>query len=181
MEGADRFRILIPAEDIQARIAEMGREITRDFQGRNLVMVGVLKGAIFFLTDLARQVDLPLAMDFLGLSSYGDATESSGVVQVTQDLSRPIVDQDVLVVEDIVDTGLTLAFLREILLARRPRSLKICTLLHKPANTLREVPLDYVGFSIENRFVVGYGLDYEQRYRNLPYIAYLPLSENGRA
>jgi hypoxanthine phosphoribosyltransferase len=141
------------------------------------VVVGVLKGAIFFLTDLVRRIDLPLSMDFLGLSSYGDATESSGVVRITQDLSRPIVDRDVLVVEDIVDTGLTLWFLRENLLARRPRSLRICTLLHKPSNTLREVPLDYVGFTIENRFVVGYGLDYEQRYRNLPYIGYLPLPQ----
>jgi len=182
MEGAERFRMLIPEDRLQARVTEMGRQITEDYQGRDLVVVGVLKGAVFFLTDLARRLDLPLSMDFLGLSSYGDATESSGVVRITQDLSRPILDQDVLVVEDIVDTGLTLAFLREHLLARRPRSLRICTLLHKPSNTLREVPLDYVGFAIENRFVVGYGLDYEQRYRNLPYIGYLPMpagSETG--
>jgi len=171
MEGTDRFEILIPEERLQQRIAELGRQITRDYAGRNLVVVGVLKGAVMFLADLVRQIDLPLAMDFLGLSSYGDHTQSSGVVQITQDLSRPIVDRDVLVVEDIVDTGLTLTFLLENFRIRMPRSVRICTLLHKPSNTVKHVGLDYVGFSIENRFVVGYGLDFEQQYRNLPYIA----------
>lgn len=175
MEGVERFKTLIPEDELQARVRALGEQITRDYAGGDLVVVGVLKGAILFLSDLVRAIDLPLSLDFLGLSSYGDATESSGVVQITQDLSRAIVGKDVLVVEDIVDTGLTLDFLRQNFLARQPRSVRICTLLHKPSNTKRNVPLDYVGFTIENRFVVGYGLDYEQRYRNLPYIAYLPL------
>ena len=127
-----------------------------------------------FLSDLCRHIDLPLSMDFLGLSSYGDHTESSGVVQITQDLTRPIGDRDVLVVEDIVDTGLTLSFLLETFRVRGPRSVRTATLLHKPARTIKPVPLDYVGFTIENRFVVGYGLDFEQLYRNLPFIGYLP-------
>jgi len=174
MLGAERFQVLIPEADLQARIRELGAQITRDYQGRDLVVVGVLKGAVLFLSDLVRHIDLPLSMDFLGLSSYGDATTSSGVVQITQDLSRPIVDRDVLVVEDIVDTGLTLSFLRETFVSRQPRSVRICTLLHKPSNTRKAVPLDYVGFTIDDRFVVGYGLDFEQRFRNLPYIAHLP-------
>lgn len=178
MQGAERFEILIPEAELQARIRELGAKITQDYRGRDLVVVGVLKGAVLFLSDLVRQIDLPLSMDFLGLSSYGDATTSSGVVQITQDLSKPIVDKDVLVVEDIVDSGLTLSFLRETFIARQPRSVRICTLLHKPSNTRKHVPLDYVGFTIENRFVVGYGLDYEQRYRNLPYIAHIP-AETG--
>jgi len=174
MKGAERFETLIPEERIQARIRELGARITRDYPDGDLVVVGVLKGAILFLSDLIRHIDLPLSVDFMGLSSYGDATASSGVVRITQDLSRPIVDQHVLVVEDIVDTGLTLAFLRENFLARQPRSVRICTLLHKPSNTVKDVPLDYVGFTIENKFVVGYGLDFEQKYRNLPYIGVVP-------
>lgn len=173
MNGDDRFKILITEEAIQDRVRELGAEITRDFQGRDLVLVGVLKGSCMFLADLCRHVDLPLTMEFLGLSSYGDRTESSGVVQITQDLTHPVVDRDVLLVEDIVDTGLTLDFLKDNFQVRKPRSVGICTLLHKPSNTVKDVQLDYVGFTIENRFVVGYGLDYEQRFRNLPYIGYV--------
>lgn len=173
MVGEDRFEVLLTEDEIQRRVREMGHEITRDYEGRDLVMVGVLKGAVIFLADLCRHVHLPASLDFLGLSSYGDSTTSSGVVQITQDLSQPIVDRDVLVVEDIVDTGLTLHFLIENFRVRKPRSVRVCTLLHKPSNTIRDVPLDYVGFTIENRFVVGYGLDYEQRFRNLPYVGYV--------
>lgn len=173
MEGIDRFKVLISEEQIRERVHELGAQITKDYANKELVLVGVLKGAVLFMSDLARSIDLPLSMDFLGVSSYGDRTESSGVVQITQDLTRPIVDRDVLIVEDIVDTGLTLSFLVENLLVRMPRSLKICTLLHKPARLVKEVVLDYVGFVIEDHFVVGYGLDYEQRYRNLPFIGYL--------
>jgi hypoxanthine phosphoribosyltransferase len=173
MDGADRFQVLIGEERIRERVREMGRQIAAEYAGRDLVLVGVLKGAVLFLSDLARAIDLPLSMDFLGLSSYGDRTESSGVVQITQDLTKPIVDKDVLIVEDIVDTGLTLSFLVENLQVRMPKSLKVCTLLHKPARLEKEVRLDYVGFVIEDRFVVGYGLDYEQKYRNLPFIGYL--------
>jgi len=173
MEGADRFEVLIPEDQLQARIRELGARISNDYAGRSLVVVGVLKGAVMFMADLVRAIDRPLSMEFLGLSSYGDHTASSGVVRITQDLSRPIVDRDVLVVEDIVDTGLTLSFLLENFRIRMPRSVRICTLLHKPVNTIKHVGLDYVGFSIEDRFVVGYGLDWEQEYRNLPYIGCL--------
>ena len=173
MVGEERFEVLIPSDRLQSRIEELGAKITRDYQGKDLVLVAVLKGAVMFVADLARSIDLPLTMEFLGLSSYGDSTESSGVVRITQDLANPILGMDVLVVEDIVDTGLTLHFLMENLRVRQPRSVKVCTLLHKPANTRKRVRLDYVGFTIDNVFVVGYGLDYEQRYRNLPYIARL--------
>ena len=138
--------------------------------GRDLVLLGVLKGSLPFMADLMRQVDLPCAIDFLGLSSYGDKTESSGVVRITSDLSRPVEGKDVLVIEDIVDTGLTMGFLLENLKTRKPASVKICTLLHKPARTKVQVPLDYVGFTIEDKFVVGYGLDFDGKFRNLPFV-----------
>ncbi len=173
MEGEERFEVLLTEAEIQRRVREMGHEITRDYEGRDLVMVGVLKGAFVFLSDLCRHVHLPVSIDFLGLSSYGDSTTTSGVVQITQDLTYPVVGRDVLVVEDIVDTGLTLHFLLENFRVRQPKSVRVCTLLHKPSNTVKDVPLDYVGFTIENRFVVGYGLDFEQRFRNLPYVGYL--------
>jgi hypoxanthine phosphoribosyltransferase len=173
IEGEERFAVLIPQEQIQARVRELGEEITRDYAGKDLVMVGVLKGASMFLADLSRQVRLPVTLDFLGLASYGQSTESSGVVRITQDLTEPIVGRDVLVVEDIVDTGLTLHFLLENFSVRKPSSVKVCTLLHKPLNMVKQVKLDYVGFVIENVFVVGYGLDFEQRYRNLPFVGYL--------
>ena len=162
---------MLDAETLQTRVEEMGRQITEDYRGRgSLVAVGVLKGSVMFLSDLVRQIDLPLEMDFLGLSSYGDSQETSGVVRMTSDLSRPVAGKHVLVVEDIVDTGLTLKYLLENLSTRRPLSVKIATLLHKPDNARVEVPLDYVGFRIPNRFVIGYGLDYEAKFRNLPFI-----------
>jgi len=170
MLDEQEFEVLITEERISRRVRELGREITRDYAERELVLVCVLKGSCMFLADLCRHINLPLTMEFLGLSSYGDRTESSGVVRITQDLTDPVVNKDVMVVEDIVDTGLTLDFLLENFRVRKPRSVSICTLLHKPSNTVKDIPLDYVGFTIENRFVVGYGLDYEQRYRNLPYI-----------
>jgi len=173
MLGAERFDVMISQDAIAARVAQMGAQIARDYADRELVLVGVLKGAVMFMADLARAINLPIQMDFLGLSSYGDATQSSGIVRITQDLSHPIVGKDVLVVEDIVDTGLTLRFLIGNLLSRQPRSVKVATLLHKPANTVQQVPLDYVGFTVEDRFVVGYGLDFEQRYRNLPFVGVL--------
>ena len=173
MEGAERFLPLIAEDQLRARIAELGAKVTQDYRGKDLVLVCVLKGAFLFLADLVRAIDLPLSVEFLALSSYGDNTASNGVVQITQDLTRPIVGKDVLVVEDIVDTGLTLDFLLGHLRVRMPRSVRVCTLLHKPSHTKRHVPLDYVGFVIEDRFVVGYGLDYEQKYRNLPYVGYL--------
>ncbi|MDP9034114.1 MAG: hypoxanthine phosphoribosyltransferase [Myxococcota bacterium] len=164
---------MLSAEQIATRVRELGLEITRDYAGRKLVMVCVLKGSFVFAADLARAVDLPLRVDFLGVRSYGCGTESSGVVQITQDLSRPIEHEDVLLVEDIVDTGLTVAHLMDLLRTRSPASVKVCALLHKPAKTRVRVDIDYLGFTIEDRFVVGYGLDFGERYRNLPFIGVL--------
>lgn len=161
---------MFSAEQIAARVRELGAEITRDYSGRNLVLVCVLKGSFVFAADLARHIDLPLRVDFLGVRSYGEGTESSGVVQITQDLSRPIEHEDVLLVEDIVDTGLTIAHLMDLLRTRAPASVKVCSLLHKPARSRVQVDVHYLGFTIEDRFVVGYGLDMAERYRNLPYI-----------
>jgi hypoxanthine phosphoribosyltransferase len=167
------LRTLLSSEQIRARARELGAEITRDYHGRSLAMLCVLKGSFVFAADLAREIDLPLRIDFLGVRSYGDDTVTSGVVQITQDLTRPIEGEDVLIVEDIVDTGLTLSYLLEQLQARHPRTLKVCALLHKPARVKKPVSIDYLGFTIEDVFVVGYGLDCAQRYRNLPHIAVL--------
>jgi hypoxanthine phosphoribosyltransferase len=164
---------LIDRTRIQARVAELGSTITQEFSGRDLVLVCVLKGSFVFGADLARAIDLPLRVEFLGVRSYGDATVTSGVVEITHDVSRSIEGQDVIIVEDIVDTGLTSAFLIEHLSARQPASVSLCTLLHKPARSQRSVPIRYLGFSIEDRFVVGYGLDHAQHYRNLPDICVL--------
>ena len=155
---------------IAQRVAELGAQITAEYKDRPLVLIVVLKGSFVFAADLARTIDLPLRIDFLGVRSYGEGTESSGVVQITQDLSRPIEGEDVIIVEDIVDTGLTVAHLVDLLRTRQPRSVKICSLLHKPARARVHVAVDYLGFTIEDKFVIGYGLDFAERYRNLPYI-----------
>ncbi len=155
---------------IAQRVAELGAQITAESNDRPLVLIVVLKGSFVFSADLARAIDLPLRIDFLGVRSYGEGTESSGVVQITQDLSRPIEGEDVIIVEDIVDTGLTVAHLVDLLRTRQPRSVKICSLLHKPARARVHVAVDYLGFTIEDKFVIGYGLDFAERYRNLPYI-----------
>lgn len=178
-----QLRVLISAEQIAARNAELGLQIARDYAGKDLTIVGVLKGSFVFVADLARQIQLAqrqlgqsgstVAIEFLGLESYGDETRTSGVVKITADLTRPIEGKHILVVEDIIDTGLTMAYLLDNLQTRHPASVKICSLLHKPARALREVPLDYLGFTVDDLFVIGYGLDYQQRYRNLPYIAVL--------
>jgi hypoxanthine phosphoribosyltransferase len=166
----ERLVSMLSAEQIAKRVRELGAQITHDYTGHNLVLVCVLKGSFVFASDLARAIDLPLRVDFLGVRSYGEGTESSGVVQITQDLSRPIEHEDVLLVEDIVDTGLTIAHLMDLLRTRAPASVKVCALLHKPARARVQVAIDYLGFTIEDRFVVGYGLDFAERYRNLPYI-----------
>lgn len=161
----------LSAERITLRIAELGREITTAIHpAQPLVVVCVLKGSILFFADLVRQIDLPTNLVFLGVSSYGGHTESSGAVRLTHDLTLDIAGRDVLIVEDIVDTGLTMAYLLTALSARNPASLRVCTLLHKPARKKVETALDWVGFTIEDVFVIGYGLDYDERYRNLPYI-----------
>jgi hypoxanthine phosphoribosyltransferase len=163
---------MISADEIRARVAELGKTIAEDYrtEGENLVLVGVLKGSILFLADLCRQIDLACQIDMIGIASYGDETKSSGVVQITHDLTRPIEGKHVIIVEDIVDTGLTMHYLAENFRTRQPKSLKICSLLHKPDRTVVQVPIDYLGFTIPDQFVVGYGLDYAQRYRNLPFI-----------
>ncbi|GIU74942.1 MAG: hypoxanthine phosphoribosyltransferase [Bryobacteraceae bacterium] len=164
--GEPRFEVLIPHERIQERVAELGRQITRDYAGRPLVMVGVLKGSFMFLADLIRHIDLPLRIEFIGTKSY-EGTKTTGQVQLTKDLDRPIQDEDVLLVEDIIDTGLTLNYLKHVLEQREPRSLKTVAFLDKPSRRRIDVQGDYVGFTIEDKFVIGYGLDYDQRYRNL--------------
>jgi len=173
----DPFAELISAEAIAARVAELGAQITTEYSaldaGIDVVIIGVLKGSVIFLADLVRHIALPVFVDFIGISSYGDATVSSGVVQITQDLSKPIEGKHVIVVEDIVDTGHTVHYLLENLATRRPASLKLASLLHKPERQEREVKIDYLGFTIPNKFVVGYGLDIAQRYRNLPFIGYV--------
>jgi hypoxanthine phosphoribosyltransferase len=166
----ERMVPMLTTEQIAARVRELGAQITHDYAGHNLVLVCVLKGSFVFAADLARAIDLPLRVDFLGVRSYGEGTESSGVVQITQDLSRPIEHEDVLLVEDIVDTGLTIAHLMDLLRTRNPASVKVCSLLHKPARARVKISVDYLGFTIEDRFVVGYGLDFAEKHRNLPYI-----------
>ncbi len=160
--------VLLSADTIAERVKALGARITEDYRDRSLVLLGVLKGSFVFMADLARAIDLPLSVEFLGVQSYGDSTQSSGVVRITLDLARPIQGQDVLIVEDIVDTGLTSRFLVEQVTARGPSSVKLCALLHKPARTVEPVEVHYLGFTIEDVFVVGYGLDAAQMYRNLP-------------
>lgn len=161
------MKVLLGHDQIQARILEMGREIQRDYEGREPHLVGVLKGACAFMTDLSQAVEMPLTMDYIAVSSYGAATRSSGEVKLVKDLDQSLEGRDLLVVEDIVDTGLTLNYLVNLLRARGPRSLKVAALLSKPSRRLVEVTVDYIGFTIEDHFVVGYGLDYNERYRNL--------------
>jgi hypoxanthine phosphoribosyltransferase len=165
--------ILIPSDTLQARIAELGAEISRDYLGQDLLLLAVLKGSALFLSDLMRQITIPHAIDFMATSSYGSGQESSGVVRILKDLDEPIEGRSVLLVEDIVDTGRTLDYLMRMLRTRQPASLRICTLLNKPSRREVVVPMDYIGFDIPDRFVFGYGLDYNQLYRNLPYIAVL--------
>jgi hypoxanthine phosphoribosyltransferase len=171
-------RILIPAADLTARVAELGRQIRGDYAGRTPMLVGVLKGAVVFLADLMRAIDAPCECDFIAVSSYGASTRSSGIVELTKDLSVPIEGRDVLIVEDIVDTGRTLAYLLRNLETRQPGTLRVCTLLDKVSRREVPVPLDYVGFTIPDEFVVGYGLDFAGLYRNLPYLGVLDASDS---
>ncbi len=166
-------KILIQEADIRRRVAELGDEISRDYKGREPILVNILKGGIIFLSDLVRELDVLHEIDFMSVSSYDSQTESTGIVRILADLSINIEGKDVIIVEDIVDSGLTLDYIRHILLARRPKSMTICTLLDKKARRQIEIPLDYVGFEIPDEFVIGYGLDYMQKYRHLPYVAVL--------
>src|SRR5436305_1491857 len=165
--------VLVSADELQRRVAELGEEISRDYAGRSLLLVGVLKGAVFFLSDLMRYIEIPVEVDFMAVASYGSATDSSGVVRILKDLDAAIEDRDVLIVEDIVDSGLTLQYLMRNLGSRNPRTLEVCALLTKPERRKVDLPTRYVGFEIPNRFVVGYGLDFDERHRNLPFVAVL--------
>jgi hypoxanthine phosphoribosyltransferase len=166
-------QILVPADDLQRRIADLAAEISRDYADRELVLVGVLKGAVFFLSDLMRRLEIPVEVDFMAVASYGSATKSSGVVRILKDLDTVIEGRDVLIVEDIVDSGLTLQYLLRNLGARNPRTLEVCALLIKPERQKVDLQARYVGFEIPNRFAIGYGLDHAERYRNLPFVAAL--------
>src|SRR5689334_19016346 len=165
--------ILVPAEDLERRVRELAADVSRDYQGKDLVLVGVLKGAVFFLSDLMRHLDVPCEVDFMAVASYGSATKSSGVVRILKDLDAVIEGRDVLIVEDIVDSGLTLSYLLRTLRARNPKSLEVCALLTKPERRKVDLPIRYVGFEIPNRFAIGYGLDHAEKFRNLPYVAVL--------
>jgi hypoxanthine phosphoribosyltransferase len=165
--------VLVDTEALKARIAELGAEISADYEGRDLLLIGVLKGAVFFMADLMRKLTIPCEVDFMAISSYGASTDSSGVVRILKDLDINIEGRHVLVVEDIIDSGLTLSYLMRNLESREPATLEVCALLTKPDRREIDVPVRYVGFEIPNRFVIGYGLDFGERYRNLPYVAVL--------
>ena len=165
--------VLIDRETLASRVAELGAEISVDYEGRDLLLIGVLKGAVFFMADLMRHLTVPCEVDFMAISSYGDATDSSGIVRILKDLDAPIENRDVLIVEDIVDSGLTLSYLFRMLRGRNPATLEVCALLTKPERREVDLPIKYVGFEIPNRFAIGYGLDFAERFRNLPYVAVL--------
>ncbi|MDO4547732.1 MAG: hypoxanthine phosphoribosyltransferase [Clostridia bacterium] len=176
----DLERVLLTPEEINARVAELGRRITNDFRGEEVRLVGILKGAFMFFADLSRQIDLPVSMDFMAISSYGKATKSSGVVRIIKDLDNDITGKNVIIVEDIIDSGMSLSFLKENLISRGAKSLKICVLLDKPDRRRTQIDVDYVGFTIPDEFVVGFGLDYAEQYRALPMIGVLKPSVYSR-
>ncbi|MFA5634429.1 MAG: hypoxanthine phosphoribosyltransferase [Anaerovoracaceae bacterium] len=165
--------VMIGKEELKKRVRELGAEISKDYKGESILAICVLKGAVIFMSDLIRELNIETKIDFMAVSSYGASTKSTGVVRILKDLDSNIEGENVIIVEDIIDSGLTLKYLKEYLMARNPKSLKICTLLDKPERRVAEVNADYIGFSIENKFIVGYGLDFDQLYRNLPYISYL--------
>ena len=167
---AEQVRVLLTEEEVDKRIQEIGDQISRDYEGKQVHLICVLKGGSFFMCELAKRITVPVSLDFMSVSSYGSATKSSGVVRIVKDLDEPLKDKDVLVVEDIVDSGRTLSYLIDMLKDRGPKSVRLCTLLDKPERRVVDVHVDYTCFQIPDEFVVGYGLDYDQRYRNLPYI-----------
>jgi hypoxanthine phosphoribosyltransferase len=171
--ASDVGEILVQRDDLTHRVRELAAEVSRDYKGRDLFLVGVLKGAVFFLSDLMRHLEIPCEVDFMAVSSYGSSTDSSGIVRILKDLDAPIEGREVLIVEDIVDSGLTLSYLLRTLKARNPASLEVCALLTKPERRKVDLPIKYVGFEIPNRFAIGYGLDHAERFRNLPYVAVL--------
>lgn len=166
----ERIKVLLSEEEVSGKIRELGKQISKDYEGKEVHLICVLKGGVFITCELAKNITVPLSMDFMAVSSYGDDTVSSGRVKIVKDLDEPIEGKDVLIVEDIIDSGNTLSYLIDLLNSRKAKSIKICTLLDKPDRRVTDVTVDYVGFSIPDKFVVGYGLDYTQKYRNLPYI-----------
>jgi len=173
----EKISVLLSEEEVDARIKAIGEQISKDYEGKQIHMICVLKGGTFFMCELAKRISVPVSLDFMAVSSYGSDTKSSGVVKIVKDLDEAIQGKDVLVVEDIVDSGRTLSYLMEMLRDRKPASLKLCTLLDKPDRRVIEVPVDYTGFQIPDEFVVGYGLDYDQKYRNLPYIGIISFED----
>ena len=173
----EKVRITIPEEEIEKRTQELADTISKDYEGGSIKMICVLKGGVFFMCDLAKKMSIPVALDFMSVSSYGNGTSSTGVVRILKDLDDPIEGQDVIIVEDIIDSGKTLSYLIELLEKRGPKSIRICTLLDKPERRVSDVKVDYTGFNIPDEFVIGYGLDYAQRYRNLPFIGVLEFSD----
>ena len=169
----DVLRVLLSEDEIREKVRELGGKITADYKNSNLMLVTVLKGAVVFLADLMRQIDVPAEIDFMVVSSYGSGVKSSGVVKIVKDLDVPLAGKDILIVEDILDSGLTLSFIKELLESRGPRSIRIATLLDKPSRRKVDLQADYIGFSVPDEFVIGYGLDYDEKYRNLPYIGIL--------
>ena len=172
---AEKIRTLLTEEEVDAKIQEIGEQISKDYAGKQVHLVCVLKGGAFFMCELAKRITIPVSMDFMSVSSYGSETKSSGVVKIVKDLDEPLKDKEVIIVEDIVDSGRTLSSLLEMLRDRGPKSLALCTLLDKPSRRVVEVDVNYTGFQIPDEFVVGYGLDYDQKYRNLPYIGVVEL------
>ncbi len=167
---AEKIKVMLTEQEVDAKICEIGRQISEDYAGKQVHLVCVLKGGSFFMCELAKRITIPVSLDFMSVSSYGSETKSSGVVKIVKDLDEPLKDKDVIIIEDIVDSGRTLSYLMEMLRDRGPASLKLCTLLDKPDRRVVDVHVDYTGFQIPDEFVVGYGLDYDQKYRNLPYI-----------
>ena len=174
---AETVRVLVEEEEVDKRIRDLGEQISKDYEGKEVHLICVLKGGVFFMCELAKRITVPVSLDFMSVSSYGDDTKSSGVVKIVKDLDQPLIGKDVLIVEDIVDSGRTLGYLMEILRKRNPKSLHLCTLLDKPERRVTDVKVDYTGFNIPDEFVVGYGLDYDQKYRNLPYIGIVELGK----
>ena len=167
---AETIKVLISESDVDARIEELGKQISEDYAGKQVHLICILKGSVFFMCELAKRITVPVSMDFMSVSSYGDGTSSSGIVKIVKDLDETLEGKDVIIIEDIIDSGRTLYYLMDVLMQRRPKSMKLCTLLDKPDRRVKDVKVDYVGFAIPDEFVVGYGLDYAQKYRNLPYI-----------
>ena len=174
---AEKIKVLITEEEVDARIRELGEKISKEYEGKQIHLICVLKGGVFFLCELAKRITIPVSLDFMSVGSYGDGTKSSGVVRLAKDLDESIENKEVLIVEDIIDSGNTLYYLMDVLRQRKPASLRLCTLLDKPDRRVKDVHVDWTGFEIPDEFVVGYGLDYAQKYRNLPYIGVVEVAE----